>query len=124
MNGANIYRNKKEEGNESKYYLNEKFSNDGKRIKIVNPLKNEEIVKKEKIEDDRSMAIDGTIIRIMKSKQKLEHNELIKMVLESLDRFKVKIGTIKKRIDSLINKEMISRDKDDPNIYVYLANNS
>ena len=70
------------------------------------------------------MAIDGTIIRIMKSKQKLEHNELIKMVLESLDRFKVKIGTIKKRIDSLINKEMISRDKDDPNIYVYLANNS
>ena len=115
---------KKEEGNESKYYLNEKFSNDGKRIKIVNPLKNEEIVKKEKIEDDRSMAIDGTIIRIMKSKQKLEHNELIKMVLESLDRFKVKIRTIKKRIDSLINKEMISRDKDDPNIYVYLANNS
>ena len=70
------------------------------------------------------MEMDGTIIRIMKSRKRLEHNELVKMVLESLDRFKVKISTIKKRIDSLIAKEMMSRDKDDANIYLYAANNN
>ena len=106
------------------YALNDKFSNANKRVRVVNTMKSEEYVKKEKIEDDRSMAIDGTIIRIMKSRQRLEHNELVKMVLESLDRFKVKISTIKKRIDSLIAKELMSRDKDDANIYLYAANNN
>lgn len=104
--------------------LNDKFTNVNKRVRIVNTIKKEEFVKKERIEDDRSMAIDGTIIRIMKSRQRLEHNELVKMVLESLDRFKVKISTIKQRIDSLIAKEMMSRDKDDANVYLYAANNN
>ena len=109
---------------ENGFALNNKFTNANKRVRVVNIMKSEEYVKKEKIEDDRSMAIDGTIIRIMKSRQRLEHNELVKMVLESLDRFKVKISTIKQRIDSLIAKEMMSRDKDDANVYLYAANNN
>lgn len=106
------------------YELNKEFMSNKKRIKILLSTKGEEIIKKEKIEDDRSMAIDGTIVRLMKAQKQLSHNELVRLVLEHLDKFKIQIATIKKRIDSLIEKEMIIRDKNDPNIYIYLANNN
>jgi len=48
----------------------------------------------DKIEDDRSAAIEATIIRIMKSTQRIHHNELIKRVLEQLENFKIQIQVI------------------------------
>ena len=111
----------KDENNNS-YYLNKNFTFNAKRIKLINEVNQEEYIKKEKIKDERNEAIDGTIIRILKSKTKIGHNDLINAVLSQLDRFKIKIASIKARIDSLISRELISRDKDDPNIYVYSTN--
>ena len=101
------------------YSLNKNFTFNGKRIKILNQLYDEEYIKKEKIKDERNEAIDGTIIRILKAKKKIGHNDLINTVLSQLDRFKIKIASIKARIDSLITRDFIYRDKDDPNCYIY-----
>ena len=99
------------------YLLNKNFTFNDNEIKIINQLYDEEYIKKEKIQDERND--DGTIIRILKAKKKIGHNDLINTVLSQLDRFKIKIASIKARIDSLITRDFIYRDKDDPNCYIY-----
>jgi len=101
------------------YLLNKNFTFNDNEIKIINQLYDEEYIKKEKIQDERNETIDGTIIRILKAKKKIGHNDLINTVLSQLDRFKIKIASIKARIDSLITRDFIYRDKDDPNCYIY-----
>jgi cullin 1 len=71
--------------------LNKKFTFNSIRVKILSNPRNEEVIKKEKIEDDRSWAIEATIVRIMKSTQRLHHNELVKRILEQMEHFKVQI---------------------------------
>lgn len=107
---------------EDKYFINLKFKNNTKKLKIVSLPKNEDIIRKEKIEDDRSFAIEATIVRIMKSVQRIHHNELINKILNQLENFKVKIHMIKKKIDNLIEREIIQRDTEDSNYYLYSTN--
>jgi cullin 1 len=76
---------------EGKFKLNAGFTSNTKRIKIINSVKKEEIIKKEKIEDDRSHAIEAAIVRIMKGSQRLHHNILIENILTQLENFKVKV---------------------------------
>lgn len=71
-------------------------------MKLTTHGKNEEIVKKgknllniEKIEDDRSHAIEATIVRVMKGSKKLHHNELVTKVLTQLENFKIQISVLK-----------------------------
>ncbi len=81
----------KTEDNSEFFKINSKFSFNSKKVKILCTPKNEEIVRKEKIEDDRAWAIEATIVRIMKSTKRLHHNELVKRVLEQMDFFKIQI---------------------------------
>lgn len=74
--------------------LNQKFNFNSRKVRIVNNPKDNEMIRKDKIEDDRSAAIEATIIRIMKSTQRIHHNELIKRVLEQLENFKIQIQVI------------------------------
>ena len=46
----------------------------------------------EKIEDDRSHAIEATIVRVMKGAQRLHHNDLVSKVLTQLENFKIQIN--------------------------------
>jgi cullin 1 len=71
--------------------INHKFAFANRRVKITNIPRNEEVIRKDKIEEDRTWAIDATIIRNMKATQKIHHNDLIKRVLEQLDKFKIQI---------------------------------
>lgn len=48
----------------------------------------EEVYKKEKVTEDRSHAIEATIIRIMKTRKQLELSTLMTEVLASLHLFK------------------------------------
>lgn len=101
------------------FCINNQFSSDNEVIHIDKPVGKEEVVRKGKIDEDRTMAIDCHIANIMKHKKQMEHNELIEAVLNRLDKFKVKVSVIKNRIESLITKELIKRDVDNPNIYLY-----
>lgn len=101
------------------FCINNQFTSESEVIHIDKPVGKEEVVRKGKIDEDRTMAIDCHIANIMKHKKQMEHNELIEAVLNRLDKFKVKVSVIKNRIESLITKELIKRDVDNPNIYLY-----
>lgn len=69
---------------------------------------------------DRQYQIDAAIVRIMKTRKSLSHKLLIQEVLQQL-KFPLRAADLKKRIESLIDREYLTRDDSDPNIYNYLA---
>ncbi len=71
------------------------------------------------IQNQRKFIIDSKIMTIMKTNKKLSHNELINLILISLQNdFIPEILLIKNRIESLIEKGYISRKTD---YYEYIA---
>ncbi|GAU37754.1 hypothetical protein TSUD_102700 [Trifolium subterraneum] len=81
--------------------------------------------KKKVIEDvdkDRRYAIDASIVRIMKSRKVLNYQQLVVECVEQLGRmFKPDVKAIKKRIEDLISRDYLERDKDNANLFKYLA---
>ena len=75
----------------------------------------------EVIQEDRSIAIEAAIVRIMKSRKKLEHALLVQEVMHSLRMFKPNPTQIKTKIEHLIEKDYLERDGEDKNVYRYLA---
>lgn len=75
----------------------------------------------EKVDEDRKFELDAAIVRIMKSRKTLRHNELIVETVKQITRFKPPPQLIKKRIEALLEREYLQRDKEDRNIYHYLA---
>lgn len=56
--------------------VNDAFTSPYNRIVFPTPVL-EEVFKKEVVAEDRSIAVEAAIVRIMKSRRKLGHNELI-----------------------------------------------
>jgi cullin-4 len=56
----------------------------------------------------------------MKARKYLSHNVLMSELLTQL-RFPARPPDLKKRIESLIEREYLARDKDDSSLYIYLA---
>jgi len=69
---------------------------------------------------DRQYQIDAAIVRIMKTRKSLSHKLLIQELINML-KFNIKASDLKKRIESLIDREYLERDKDEPTVYNYLA---
>ncbi|XP_063729790.1 cullin-3-A-like [Symsagittifera roscoffensis] len=77
---------------------------------------------REKVEDDRKHEIEAAIVRIMKSRRQLVHNQLVSEVTEQLkSRFKPIPQVIKKRIENLIERDYLARDRDDSTLLHYVA---
>jgi cullin-4 len=55
---------------------------------------------------DRAFAVDAAIVRVMKARKKLAHNQLITALFEQL-KFPVKPADLKKRIENLIERESV-----------------
>lgn len=97
------------------------------RVKIgtVTAQKESEPEKQEtrqKVEEDRKPQIEAAIVRIMKARRNLDHNSIISEVTRQLaSRFNPNPTVIKKRIESLIEREFIERDQNDRRLYRYLA---
>ncbi|OEL38156.1 Cullin-1 [Dichanthelium oligosanthes] len=104
------------------FEFNRKFTDKMRRIKVQLPPSDE---KKKVIDDvnkDRRFAIDAALVRIMKSRKIMTHQNLVAKCVEQLSRmFKPDIKMIKKRIEDLITREYLERDKDVANSYRYLA---
>ena len=66
-----------------------------------------------KVEEDRSVAIDAAIMRIMKVRKSLSHQQLIGEVLAKLAFFKPDPRVIKRRIEGLIEREYLERPGDE-----------
>ncbi|KAM2735552.1 hypothetical protein PS2_023352 [Malus domestica] len=73
-----------------------------------------------RVEEDRKPQIEAAIVRIMKSRRVLDHNNIVGEVTKQLHgRFLPNPVVIKKRI--VIEREFLERDKTDRKLYRYLA---
>lgn len=107
-----------------KFKFNNDFVNKLFRIKInqiqMKETTEEQKATEERVFQDRQYQIDAAIVRIMKMRKTLSHNLLISELYNQL-KFPVKPADLKKRIESLIDRDYMERDKDNPNQYNYVA---
>ncbi|GJP55653.1 hypothetical protein CLOM_g14596 [Closterium sp. NIES-68] len=104
------------------FAFNPAFTDKMRRIKVPLPPMDEKKKVIEDVDKDRRYAIDASIVRIMKSRKVLGHQQLVLECVEQLGRmFKPDFKVIKKRIEDLIAREYLERDKDNPNNFRYLA---
>ena len=77
---------------------------------------------RQKVEEDRKHIIEAAIVRIMKARRVLDYNSIITEVTRQMSGRFVPVATdIKKRIESLIEREFVERDSSDRKMYRYLA---
>ncbi|KAJ0601856.1 putative cullin protein, neddylation [Helianthus annuus] len=104
------------------FEFNSKFTDKMRRIKIPLPPVDEKKKVIEDVDKDRRYAIDASIVRIMKSRKVLGYQQLVMECVEQLGRmFKPDVKAIKKRIEDLITRDYLERDKENPNLFRYLA---
>ncbi|KAK6124066.1 hypothetical protein DH2020_042191 [Rehmannia glutinosa] len=109
---------------EDTFVFNDQFNAPLYRIK-VNAIQMKETVEEntsttERVFQDRQYQVDAAIVRIMKTRKMLSHTLLITELFQQL-KFPIKPADLKKRIESLIDREYLERDKNNPQIYNYLA---
>lgn len=107
-----------------KFTCNDDFKHKLFRIKI-NQIQMKETIEEqasttERVFQDRQYQIDAAIVRIMKMRKTLSHNLLVSEVYNQL-KFPVKPADLKKRIESLIDRDYMERDKENTNQYNYVA---
>jgi len=74
------------------------------------------------VEEDRRHLVEAAIVRIMKARKALNHNDLIAEVTKQLSiRFQPSPQFIKKRIESLIEREYLERSEREHRVYMYVA---
>lgn len=74
------------------------------------------------VEEDRRHLVEAAIVRIMKARKSLSHNDLIAEITRQLSvRFNPSPQFVKKRIESLIEREYLERTLDDHRVYNYVA---
>ncbi|KAF0288450.1 Cullin-2 [Amphibalanus amphitrite] len=74
------------------------------------------------VDEGRKMCLQAAIVRIMKARKRLRHNELVQEALgQTRSLFTPQIPMIKKCIDVLIDKEYLARVADAPDEYSYVA---
>jgi len=91
------------------FMFNDAFTCQMKRIRI--PMASlEETANTKRVEEDRTIAIEACIVRIMKARKTLGHQQLTSEVLNQLSTFRPDPKVIKKRIESLIDRDYLERD--------------
>ena len=130
VKGKNIltkYPTSKDVSMDDVFSVNSSFSSKSHKVKIASISQKRETdeettATRHKISDDRKPQIEATIVRIMKSHKRLDHNSIVVEVNAELrNRFLPTPAEIKKHIENLIEREFIERDPNDRKMYVYLA---
>lgn len=109
------------------FSINEDFTSKLVKVRLApaGPAKDSEPEKLEtraKVEEDRKPQIEAAIVRIMKARMQLDHHSIITEVTRQLaPRFNPNPAMIKKRIESLIERDFIIRDQQDRRLYRYQA---
>ncbi|EEB09154.2 Cullin 3 [Schizosaccharomyces japonicus yFS275] len=111
-----------------KFYFNDAFTSNLARIKIATVasarVENDHERKEtlEKIDESRKHQVEACIVRVMKDRKTLDHNQLIAEVSRQLStRFMPNPMMIKRRIEALIEREYLQRNADNSRVYEYLA---
>ena len=73
------------------------------------------------MEQDRAFTIDAAVVRIMKARKTMQHQSLVGEVLSQIRVFMPDAKAVKKSIESLIEREYLERDAEEPGLYKYLT---
>jgi len=106
------------------FSFNADFTHKLTRIKI-NSIQLKETSKEkeatmERVFQERQYLVDAAVVRIMKARKRLSHNLLLTEVFSQI-RFQARPQDIKKRIESLIDRDYLERTPEDSSVYRYLA---
>ena len=72
-----------------------------------------------RVEEDRGVQIEACIVRVMKARKTLQHQQLVSEVMTQLQSFKPTPPNIKRKIEVLIERDYLERESG--NSYKYLA---
>ncbi|KAK8853446.1 hypothetical protein IAR55_004152 [Kwoniella newhampshirensis] len=109
-----------------KFEFNEAFASPLARIKIMQVASKVENTKEREetqgmVDEERRHQVEACIVRVMKDRKTMSHNDLISEVAHQLaSRFSPSMSLIKKRIEGLIDREYLERTTD-MGSYRYLA---
>ena len=109
------------------FEVNHEFKSKTSKVKILSistkrENDQERDVTKNQIVDDRKPQIEAAIMRVMKSKKRLDHNGVVLHVTAQVrNKFMPTTADIKKHIENLIDRDFIQRDPNDRKAYVYIA---
>ena len=124
-----LLRSRKLSKHERSYSLNAKFQNQ-QRYRITVPLLKRKASSSSApssetpkcVVQERQCLLDANIVRVMKSRLSMAHNELVAEVTRQVQsRFCPTPQEIKKRIENLMNREYLKRSKDNEKIYNYVS---
>ncbi|KAJ6245965.1 cullin-3a-related [Anaeramoeba flamelloides] len=115
-----------ETSDKDNFSINLQFKSKLRRVKVPTVLRTEAEPERKKtrqrVEEDRKLLIDAAVVRVMKARKTLYHNDLIVEVTKQLTSiFHPKINMIKQRIENLIEREYLARFEEDRRKYKYLA---
>mmetsp|Transcript_57243 Transcript_57243/g.150650 ORF Transcript_57243/g.150650 Transcript_57243/m.150650 type:complete len:756 (-) Transcript_57243:26-2293(-) len=107
---------------DTKLEVNQQFTNDKIKV-VIGLIKKEEKAMETAVAEapvERKHVIDAAIVRVMKSRKKLDHLSLLEEVFRQCTLFKPQPSQIKVQIEHLIDREFLKRDGEKRNVYVYL----
>ncbi|ORX57414.1 cullin 4A [Hesseltinella vesiculosa] len=104
------------------FSFNDAFTSDSHRLKF-NSIQQEQSTEERKdtqakVMVNRQHQLEAAIVRIMKAKKLLTHSALINELFQQL-KFPLDATDVKKRIESLIDRDYLSRDEKDNSLYHY-----
>lgn len=106
------------------FKLNTAYSSKKLKINISNvkmmDSKTEEREANEEIEMQKHEVLRAAIVRIMKARKNMKHEQLSTEVFQIVERFKPNVSQVKKAIEVLIEEQYLSRDADG-NGYEYIS---
>jgi len=74
----------------------------------------------ERVARERQYQIDAVVVRTMKTRKTLKYNMLVAECARHL-KFPLDPRALKKRVESLIDRDYIERDSEDPTVYNYVS---
>ncbi|KAI8616210.1 Cullin [Chytriomyces sp. MP71] len=107
--------------------VNLKFTNKRTKLKVAMASHSETVAQESQVtriavDEDRKLFLQATIVRLLKSRRLLIHNQLIQEVIQlSTARFVPSVALIKKSIEQLIEKGYMERSSEKKDTYIYLA---
>ncbi|VVC31679.1 Cullin, N-terminal,Cullin, conserved site,Cullin repeat-like-containing domain,Cullin homology,Cullin [Cinara cedri] len=105
--------------------LNMEYANKRTKLRITSALQKDTPQEIEQtvnsIEDDRKTYLQAAIVRIMKARKLLRHNQLVNEILSQSTTFAPTIALIKKSIETLIDKGYLERTPNSADGYSYVA---